>query len=60
MPIYEYACEKCNGTFEVIERLGAPDVRKCVKCSARGAKRKMSKGSFRMPTSIRDAMPKDV
>ena len=35
MPIYEYRCKSCGNVFEVIQRLGDPQPRKCRECSGR-------------------------
>ncbi len=35
MPIYEYRCEKCGYTFEVITGFSKNGVRKCERCGAR-------------------------
>lgn len=37
MPIYEYAptsgqCEKCNGLFEVVQRIADPKLTRCPSC----------------------------
>jgi len=34
MPIYEYKCSKCQSIFEVIQKVDAPALKKCLKCSA--------------------------
>jgi len=35
MPIYEYRCKSCGHAFEVIQRHGDPQLRKCRACSGR-------------------------
>ena len=35
MPIYEYRCKSCGHVFEVIQRHGDPQLRKCRDCSGR-------------------------
>ncbi len=35
MPIYEYRCRSCEKTFEVIQRFGDRQLRKCEECSGR-------------------------
>ena len=35
MPLYEYECRKCHHRFEIIEKVGAPEVRKCPKCGSK-------------------------
>lgn len=34
MPLYEYKCSKCHSVFEVIQKVGAPPLNKCLKCGA--------------------------
>lgn len=34
MPIYEFKCSKCNSVFEVIQKVDAPALKKCLKCGA--------------------------
>ena len=34
MPLYEYKCSKCGSVFEIIQKVGAPALKKCLKCSA--------------------------
>lgn len=37
MPIYEYQCEKCGKTLEVIRTMSAPELKKCGEnCAAEG------------------------
>lgn len=33
MPIYEYKCEKCGHTFEVIQKFSDEPIASCVACS---------------------------
>ncbi|MFZ0819820.1 MAG: FmdB family zinc ribbon protein [Candidatus Acidiferrales bacterium] len=35
MPLYEYECARCHARFEKIEKVGARQTRKCIKCGAR-------------------------
>lgn len=35
MPLYEYECRKCHHRFELIEKVGAPEIRKCPKCGSK-------------------------
>ncbi len=46
MPIYEYACEKCEREFEVEQRITEPPVKSCPSCKSRKVKRLISKTSF--------------
>jgi putative FmdB family regulatory protein len=32
MPLYEYKCSKCQATFEVIQKVADPPLKKCIKC----------------------------
>lgn len=32
MPLYEYKCDKCGATFEVIQKLTEPPKKKCPRC----------------------------
>lgn len=32
MPIYEYRCDQCDHTFEVIQKVSDEPIRKCVVC----------------------------
>ena len=34
MPIYEYKCSKCASVFEIIQKVDAPGLKKCLKCQA--------------------------
>ncbi len=34
MPIYEYKCSKCQSVFEIIQKVDAPALKKCLKCGA--------------------------
>ena len=46
MPIYEYACEKCNHEFEVEQRITEDPVKTCPECRSRKVKRLISQTSF--------------
>ena len=46
MPIYEYACEKCELEFEVDQRITEDPVKTCPECRSRRVKRLISKTSF--------------
>ena len=35
MPIYEYLCEACNHTFEVIQKVSDKPIKKCVLCQGK-------------------------
>jgi putative FmdB family regulatory protein len=38
LPLYEYECARCHARFEKIEKVGARQTRKCVKCGARATR----------------------
>ena len=46
MPIYEYACEKCDREFEVEQRITEDPIQACPHCSSDQVKRLISKTSF--------------
>ena len=46
MPIYEYACAKCNSEFEVEQRITEDPIKTCPKCRSRRVKRLISQTSF--------------
>ena len=46
MPIYEYACDKCQHEFEVEQRITDDPVRTCPECRSRKVKRLISQTSF--------------
>ena len=46
MPIYEYACEKCESEFEVEQRITDGPIKSCPRCKSRKIKRLISKTSF--------------
>jgi len=46
MPVYEYACEKCQHEFEAEQRISDDPIRTCPKCRARKVKRLISRTSF--------------
>jgi putative FmdB family regulatory protein len=46
MPIYEYACEKCESEFEVEQRITDDPVKSCPSCKSRKIKRLISRTSF--------------
>jgi putative FmdB family regulatory protein len=45
MPIYEYACEKCNKHFEIMQKITDESLTTCSDCKGK-LKKKMSKTSF--------------
>ncbi len=46
MPIYEYACEKCESEFEVAQRITDDPIKSCPRCKSRQIKRLISRTSF--------------
>ena len=46
MPIYEYACEKCESEFELEQRITADPVKSCPRCKSKRIKRLISRTSF--------------
>jgi len=46
MPIYEYACEKCESEFEVEQRITDGPIKSCPRCKSRKVKRLISRTSF--------------
>ena len=46
MPIYEYACGKCEHEFEVEQRMTDDPIKTCPKCRSRKVKKLISKTSF--------------
>ena len=46
MPIYEYACAKCESEFEAEQRITDEPLKTCPKCRSRRVKRLISQTSF--------------
>ncbi len=46
MPIYEYRCNDCEKTFEVIQKFSDDPVKKCAYCSGVRVKKLISQSSF--------------
>ena len=46
MPIYEYACEKCDREFEVEQRITDEPIKTCSHCKSKKVKRLISRTSF--------------
>ena len=51
MPIYEYACGKCDHEFEVEQRISEDPVKTCPRCRSRKVKRLISMTSFALKGS---------
>jgi putative FmdB family regulatory protein len=47
MPIYEYRCQSCGDTLEVLQKMGSGKLRKCRKCSGK-LERLVSRTSFHL------------
>lgn len=46
MPIYEYKCENCNETFEVLQKFSDDPLTECILCSEGPVKKLISASSF--------------
>ena len=46
MPIYEYACERCDSEFEVEQRITEDPLKRCPSCRSVKVKRLISQTSF--------------
>ena len=46
MPIYEYACGKCESEFEAEQRITDDPLKKCPECGSKRVKRLISRTSF--------------
>ena len=46
MPIYEYACERCDSEFEVEQRITEDPLKRCPSCRSPRVKRLISQTSF--------------
>jgi putative FmdB family regulatory protein len=46
MPVYEYACAKCESEFEVEQRITEDPIKTCPRCRSRRVKRLISQTSF--------------
>jgi putative FmdB family regulatory protein len=47
MPIYEYRCTSCGNEFEVIQKVGARQLRKCKQCEGK-LEKLISRTSFQL------------
>ena len=45
MPTYEYACPKCQHSFEAFQSMNDAPLTKCPKCGKRGVKRLIGGGA---------------
>ena len=46
MPIYEYRCNDCEKTFEVIRKFSDDPIKKCAHCSSKEVEKLISQSSF--------------
>ncbi len=46
MPIYEYICNDCGKTFEVIQKFSDKPIKKCAHCSGGKVEKLISQSSF--------------
>ena len=51
MPIYEYQCEKCEGTFEAIQKFSDDPLTACRLCDDGKVKKLLSAPAFRLKGS---------
>jgi len=50
MPLYEYKCKKCNKTFEVLQKINADPLEKCIHCNGK-VEKLISVSSFQLKGS---------
>ena len=48
MPIYEYACKKCDHLFDVLQKMSDEPLTFCPECGEPGLKKLISAPSFRL------------
>ena len=48
MPIYEYECAACEGTFEEMQKITAAPLERCRECGASRVRRLISRTSFQL------------
>jgi putative FmdB family regulatory protein len=46
MPIYEYRCNGCEKTFEVIQKFSDDPIKECIHCSGKEVEKLISQSSF--------------
>jgi putative FmdB family regulatory protein len=51
MPIYEYACDACEHSFELIQRMGAPAPDACPACGEAQVRKLVSATAFHLKGS---------
>lgn len=48
MPIYEYQCQDCEHTLEILQKLSDDPATDCPNCGKSGLKKKISAAGFRL------------
>jgi putative FmdB family regulatory protein len=51
MPIFDYQCEACGHTFDVLQKVGEGALRKCPKCGKLKLKKQMAAPNFHLKGS---------
>lgn len=51
MPIYEYACNKCGHTFDVLQKISDKPLKVCPECKKSALRKLISAPSFRLKGS---------
>ena len=51
MPIYEYACQKCNHSFDALQKMNADPLTECPECGEPALKKLLSAPNFRLKGS---------
>ena len=48
MPIYEYVCESCEHSLEVLQKLSEAPLKDCPECAQPNLRKRMSAGGFKL------------
>lgn len=61
MPIYEYKCESCTDTSEIIQKISDPTPKECPKCGKGPLHKMMSMSSFHLKGGgwFKDSFPNE-
>jgi putative FmdB family regulatory protein len=51
MPIYEYACQKCEHTFDALQKMHSDPLTECPECGEHALKKLVSAPNFRLKGS---------
>ena len=51
MPLYEYHCDACGHSCELLESINAPQVQKCSACGKESLRRQVSATNFQLKGS---------